>query len=67
MKVEVHRHQCMGAGLCTQRAPEVFDQDEDDGIVILLEAEPAEDQQAAVREAAFVCPSRAIEVTETEG
>jgi hypothetical protein len=30
-----------GAGSCVLIAPEVFDQREDDGIVILLNAEPA--------------------------
>ena len=45
-------------------APDVFDQNEDDGIVILLEAEPAADRHAAVREAAAVCPAAAIQVDE---
>ncbi len=64
MKVTVHRHQCMGAGLCTVRAPEVFDQGEDDGIVVLLDPQPPESMHAAVKEAEFMCPSRTIEVTE---
>jgi ferredoxin len=45
-------------------APEVFDQGEEDGIVVLLDATPPEQQHKAVREAACVCPSGAITLTE---
>lgn len=46
-------------------APEVFDQDEDDGLVIVLQVEPGEPaQQARVREAAAVCPTAAITLGE---
>ncbi|MFI7130644.1 ferredoxin [Nonomuraea sp. NPDC050153] len=64
MKVIVDEVKCCGAGQCVLIAPEVFDQNEDDGIVILLEAEPAADRHAAVREAAAVCPAAAIQVVE---
>ena len=45
-------------------APEVFDQRDEDGIVVLLNAEPDESQHAAVRDAAAVCPALAIVVHE---
>ncbi|MEV4358070.1 ferredoxin [Nonomuraea sp. NPDC051941] len=64
MKIIVDEAKCCGAGQCVLIAPEVFDQNEDDGIVILLEAEPAADRHAAVREAAAVCPAAAIQVDE---
>ncbi|TMR94145.1 ferredoxin [Nonomuraea basaltis] len=64
MKVIVDETKCCGAGQCVLIAPEVFDQRDDDGIVILLEPEPDADQHAAVREAAAVCPAAAIEVAE---
>ncbi|MEU7834671.1 ferredoxin [Nonomuraea sp. NPDC049129] len=64
MKVIVDEVKCCGAGQCVLIAPEVFDQRDEDGIVILLEPEPAADQNSAVREAAAVCPGAAIEVTE---
>ncbi|MCG5217020.1 ferredoxin [Streptosporangium soli] len=60
MKVTVDEAKCCGAGQCVLIAPDVFDQRDDDGIVILLDAEPASDQHTAVREAAAVCPSAAI-------
>ncbi|MEV4106649.1 ferredoxin [Nonomuraea sp. NPDC049695] len=64
MKVRVDEDKCCGAGQCVLLAPDVFDQREDDGIVILLEAEPAEHLHASVREAAAVCPAAAIELSE---
>ncbi|GGP17299.1 ferredoxin [Nonomuraea glycinis] len=64
MKVMVDQDKCCGAGQCALIAPEVFDQRDDDGVVILLEAEPGADQHVAVREAAAVCPVGAIEVIE---
>ncbi|MER5321015.1 ferredoxin [Streptosporangium roseum] len=64
MKVTVDEAKCCGAGQCVLIVPEVFDQREDDGIVILLEPEPAADRHALVREAAAVCPAAAIEVSE---
>ncbi|TYB57769.1 ferredoxin [Nonomuraea sp. PA05] len=64
MRVTVDEDKCCGAGSCVLVAPEVFDQRDDDGIVVLLNAEPGEDQHAAVREAAVVCPGAAIEVSE---
>ncbi|MFI0467318.1 ferredoxin [Saccharopolyspora sp. 5N102] len=64
MKVTVDEDRCCGAGQCALLAPEVFDQREDDGVVILLDATPAEPLHAAVREAAGVCPAAAIELGE---
>ncbi|MGI5158489.1 ferredoxin [Microbispora sp. CA-102843] len=64
MKVIVDEEKCCGAGQCVLIAPEVFDQRDEDGIVVLLEPEPAEDQHTAVREAAAVCPAAAIQLDE---
>lgn len=61
MSIVVQSDACVGAGQCALVAPDVFDQD-DDGIVVLLEADPAgADLDAAVR-AARLCPARAIAV-----
>lgn len=64
MKVTVNEHKCCGAGQCTMVAPEIFDQRDDDGIVVLLEPEPSDSQHAPTREAAAVCPTAAISVVE---
>ncbi|QTO23422.1 MULTISPECIES: ferredoxin [Burkholderia cepacia complex] len=60
MKIKVDVDKCIGAGLCVLAAPKVFAQDEDTGLVILLQEEPAEDQHEAVREAARLCPALVI-------
>ncbi|MEV4019335.1 ferredoxin [Nonomuraea angiospora] len=60
MNVTVDTDKCCGAGQCVLLVPQVFDQGEDDGIVILLDPSPAEPLHAAVREAASVCPAGAI-------
>jgi ferredoxin len=64
MKVTVEEDKCCAAGTCVLIAPEVFDQREEDGIVILLNAEPAENLHDAVRECVNVCPAGAIHVSE---
>ncbi|MFE7777304.1 ferredoxin [Streptomyces sp. NPDC057445] len=64
MDVRVDRDRCLGAGMCALTAPQVFDQDEDEGLVVLLNAQPPQEQHAAVRVAAGVCPASVITVTE---
>jgi len=64
MNVTVDETKCCGAGQCVLLAPEVFDQREDDGIVVLLDAEPAEQLHGAVHEAAGVCPAAAITLSD---
>jgi ferredoxin len=60
MKVHADHDVCIGSGLCALRAPSVFDQDEDDGRVVILRAEPDSDQRAVVLEAVQLCPSGAL-------
>jgi len=60
MKVEADKEKCVGAGQCVLLAPDVFDQDDADGVVILLQETPEPDQWAGVREAVAVCPASAI-------
>jgi ferredoxin len=66
MRLQVDRNRCVGAGMCNLSAPEVFDQDDEEGHVILLDAAPAEDLHAVVREALTTCPSGAISISEGE-
>ena len=62
MHVEGNKDICVGAGMCVLTAPEVFDQD-DDGIVTVLQPEPGADEESAVRQAATLCPSGAVKVS----
>lgn len=64
MKVIADRDKCVSAGNCVAHAPAVFDQDEDDGSVILLDEDPSPDQFDDVRQAAAACPAMAIRVEE---
>ncbi|MEU9293956.1 ferredoxin [Streptomyces sp. NPDC048266] len=63
MEISVDRDRCLGAGMCALTAPEVFDQDEQEGRVLLLDARPPQERHAAVRIAAGVCPASVITVT----
>ena len=63
MQVEVDVPKCVASGQCVLVAPAVFDQRDEDGIVVLLDAAPPPEQHAAVRESALVCPAAAILVT----
>ena len=65
MKIVVDEDKCCGAGSCVLLAPDVFDQRDEDGVVVLLDAEPAEHLHPAVREAAVVCPAAAITLVGT--
>lgn len=63
MRVVVDKERCVAAGQCVLSAPEVFDQSEDDGLVILLDESP-EGLDDAVRMAAQLCPSQAIAIVD---
>ncbi|MEU5579127.1 MULTISPECIES: ferredoxin [Streptomyces] len=65
MELRVDRERCLSAGMCALTAPDVFDQDAEDGRVLLLDAAPEPGpRRAAAREAAEVCPSGAVTVVE---
>jgi ferredoxin len=63
MRVSVDQDKCVGSGQCVLAAERVFDQRDEDGIVVLLDAEPAADLHDDVRQAAAVCPALAIELS----
>jgi ferredoxin len=46
-------------------SPEVFDQREEDGIVVLLQTQPAAGLLPSIKKAAKLCPALAIRVEET--
>jgi len=63
MKITVDRNRCVGAGNCAMAAAELFEQDETNGRVVLLQSEPAQEKADMAEEAELMCPSRAITVT----
>ncbi|MCK1814641.1 ferredoxin [Streptomyces carpaticus] len=60
MRVEIDEPKCVASGQCVVASPEVFDQRDEDGVVIVLDAAPAPALHDAVREAVAVCPAAAI-------
>jgi ferredoxin len=64
MRITVNRSRCIAAGQCVLKSPHVFDQDEQDGTVIVLAENPAPEFRDSARLAARVCPSEAITVHE---
>lgn len=63
MKISVDDDVCVASGSCVMASLTVFDQD-DDGMVVLLNDSPGEAEWEGVRTAAAVCPVAAIEVIE---
>jgi len=64
IKIHVDEHKCVGAGQCVMTAPQVFDQREEDGVVVLLQDHVDPQLEASVRKAAKLCPAAAIRVQE---
>lgn len=64
MRVEIEREKCVTSGQCVLIAPEVFDQDEQ-GIVTVIDAEPSAEYAETVREAAAICPAAVIRLVES--
>jgi ferredoxin len=67
MRIEVHRDKCIGSGVCALVAPDVFDQRDDDGVVILLAEYPPERHAESAYEAASRCPAAVIEIHTNRG
>ena len=62
MRVAVDQDRCVAAGQCAATAPDVFDQRDEDGVVVLVKAVPDAAEEDDVRQAAAVCPALAIQV-----
>ncbi|MFB9904170.1 ferredoxin [Allokutzneria oryzae] len=64
MRVSARTDRCVSSGQCVLTAPEVFDQDDDQGLVVVLDPEPAPGLHERVREAEAMCPVQAVLVRE---
>lgn len=64
MHIEIDEEKCVGGGVCVMAAAAVFDQRDEDGIVVLLDERPSVELHESVREAAMLCPAAAIRVIE---
>lgn len=64
MRVRADRDVCIGAGVCVMNSEAVFDQDDDDGIVVLLVEDVPPAEQDNARKAVQLCPSGALNIVE---
>jgi len=64
MKIVIDQDKCVGAGQCVAASPDVFDQRDEDGVVVLLTDEPPAELADDVHQAASVCPALAITVVD---
>ncbi len=64
MKIVVEEDKCCSGGQCVLAAPDVFDQRDSDGVVVVLNETPGPGRRAAVEEAVQICPAAAIVVVE---
>ncbi|MEU6794619.1 ferredoxin [Nonomuraea wenchangensis] len=60
MEIKADTTVCIGAGMCALTAPELFDQSEDEGTVLVLRREVPVEMEDTVRRAVNLCPSGAI-------
>ena len=65
MRVGVDAPKCISSGQCVLVAPDVFDQREEDGVVVLLNETPPSELHDAVRESAMICPAGAIRLVQS--
>lgn len=59
MRIIADTEGCASSGMCALTAPEYFDQDDEDGRVVLL-ADEAEDYDDEVADAVRLCPAGAL-------
>jgi ferredoxin len=64
MKISIEQDKCVASGQCVAAAPDVFDQRDEDGVAVLLDAAPPAERAGDVRHAATVCPAVAIHLEE---
>lgn len=64
MRIIADRDRCIGSGQCVLTEPDLFDQSEEDGLVLLITDQPDADTEAAARQAVRLCPSQALSVQE---
>jgi ferredoxin len=64
VKVTVDQDKCVSSGQCVLNASDVFDQRDDDGVVVLQTENPGPELADDTRNAAAACPALAIHIEE---
>jgi len=63
MHVTADRDRCIGAGLCVLTAPKIFEHDDEEGLVTVIDGDPGAEYHDAIRLARELCPSHAIQLS----
>ncbi|GGP82691.1 ferredoxin [Saccharothrix coeruleofusca] len=64
MRIIADTGRCVGAGQCVLAEPTAFDQDEQDGTVVVLTEHVAGEALTRTRQAVQLCPSGALSLAE---
>lgn len=65
MKVVVDTSRCTSSGRCAWYAPDVFAQDDDDGLARVIKQEFTSEEMELIRDAVNNCPTAALSLIET--
>ncbi|MET8974872.1 ferredoxin [Streptomyces sp. NPDC004539] len=65
MRIVTTPSTCAVSSLCVYRLPAIFDQDEE-GLVLLLNPHPTPAQEEEVHRAARACPTNSIKIIDTD-
>ena len=66
MRIVGDRDVCVGAGMCALTAPNMFEQDEADGLVVVRDARLEGPALRLARKAVDLCPSGALSLQEDD-
>jgi ferredoxin len=66
VRVVGDRDICTGAGMCALTAPELFEQDDEVGLVVVKSEHVEGDALVAARKAVGLCPSGALSLEDDE-
>jgi ferredoxin len=66
LRVTADAGACIGSGMCASSAPDIFGQDQE-GTVVVRQAEVTGEQSALAEDAADNCPAFAITVERSSG
>ena len=63
MRLRADLDRCRGAGQCVFTAPDLFDQDDAEGLVVVLDPAPGPDRLPLAARAADACPNQALSLS----
>ncbi|KAA9105926.1 ferredoxin [Microbacterium rhizomatis] len=65
MKIQIDESRCIAAGNCVMTGADIYDQRDEDGIVVVMDYAPEDPElQRQARAGAAICPAKVITITE---